>query len=148
MSQARSSEARNKRKRDAGRDGGQFVAIPHIVLQSPSYRGLNHAARSLLLDIAMQHNRRNNGALVACEKYLAPLGWASSQTITRALRELLDAKLLILTRQGSRPNRAAWYALGWQALDMSAGLDIDPRDYRTGQYKLSTQPLKTQALPR
>jgi hypothetical protein len=148
MSQARSSEARNKRKRDTGRDGVQFVALPHIVLQSPSYRDLNHAARSLLLDIAMQHNRRNNGALVACEKYLAPLGWKSSQTITRALRELLEAKLLILTRQGFRPNRAAWYALGWQSLDVSVGLDIDPRAYRTGQYKLSTQPLKTQALPR
>ena len=38
---------------------------------------------------------------------------------------------------GMRPNRAAWFALGWYALDVSDGLDIDPKHYRTRQCKLA-----------
>ncbi len=138
MSQARNQEKRSNRKYDSGRDGSLFVALPHVVLDSPGYRGLGFAARALLTDIARQHNRRNNGALVACSKYLRPLGWTSNDTIARALRELLASKLLHLTRQGSRPNRAAWYALGWQVLEVVEGLDINPKDYRRGLYKIES----------
>jgi hypothetical protein len=117
------------------RDGQQFVALPLVVLQSPGYRAASHVARSLLLDIAAQHTGRNNGALVACAKYLQPLGWRSNDTIVRARRELLELGLLLETRKGARPNRAAWYALTWQALDVTDGLDINPKLYRTGAYR-------------
>ena len=125
-----------KRSKDK-RDGGQYVAMPHVVIDSPSYRELRHPARALLIDIARQYTGSNNGRLVACAKYLKPLGWNSNDTVTRALVELKDAGLLIETRMGMRPNRAAWFALGWYSLDTVAGMDIDPRTYRTGQYKLA-----------
>lgn len=65
------------------------------------------------------------------------MGWKSNDVVTRALRELKEAGLLIETRMGMRPNRAAWFALGWYALDAKDGLDIDAATYRTGQYKIA-----------
>jgi hypothetical protein len=117
------------------RDGQQFLALPMVVLESPAWRAASHVARSLLVDIAMQHNGHNNGCLVACAKYLQPLGWRSNDTIVRARRELLELGLLEETRKGARPNRAAWYALTWQALDVTDGLEINPKLYRTGAYR-------------
>jgi hypothetical protein len=119
------------------RDGDRYIALPHVVTDSPSYRQLGYAARALLIDIARQYTGSNNGRLVACTKYLRPMGWKSNDTVSRALGELKDAGLLIETRMGMRPNRAAWFALGWYALDAADGLDIDAKAYRTGQYKLA-----------
>lgn len=118
------------------RDGTTFLVLPHIVIDSPSYRDCGYPARAILIDIARQFTGTNNGRLVACNRYLKPLGWNSHGTITRSIGELLDCGLLIETRKGARPNKAAWYALGWQALDVTDGLDIDPKQYRTGLYKI------------
>jgi hypothetical protein len=118
------------------RDGGRFLALPHAVIDSPSYQALGFAARALLIDIARQYTGSNNGRLVACAKAMRPRGWNSNGTVSRALKELQASGLLIQTRLGMKPNRAAWFALGWQALDETSGLDIDPRTYRTGQYKV------------
>jgi hypothetical protein len=117
------------------RDGTQHLALPFVVLDSPGYRAIGHIARSLLLDIARQYTGHNNGKLVACAKYLKPKGWSSNATITKALRELVAVNLLIETRKGARPNKAAWFALGWLQLDVAEGLDIDPKAYRTGRYQ-------------
>ena len=98
------------------RDGDRHIALPHVVIDSPSYRALGYAARCLLIDIARQYTGTNNGKLVACDKALKPMGWNSNQTIARGLRELQDAKLLIQTRMGMRPNRVAWVCLSGQTL--------------------------------
>ncbi|MBI3376591.1 MAG: hypothetical protein HY017_33155 [Betaproteobacteria bacterium] len=82
-----------------------------------------------MIDIAMQYKGHNNGKLVACAKYLKPLGWTSADTITRAKRDLLNSELLIETRKGRCPNRAAWYALAWYALNQLDGLDINPAHF-------------------
>lgn len=124
-------------KIDAKRDGGRFVALPHPVIDSAAYRGLGHVARSLLIDIARQYNRLNNGKLTACMKYLKPLGWNSVATVTRAKAELLASGLLIETRKGGFPNKSAWYMLAWHDLDIAAGLDSDPATYQRarGDYR-------------
>ncbi|MDO9313351.1 MAG: hypothetical protein Q7T97_02250 [Burkholderiaceae bacterium] len=116
------------------RDGRQFVLLPHVVLESPGYRLATHPARSLLIDIAMQYTGHNNGKLVACAKYLKVKGWNSNATIVRARHDLIDCGLLIETRKGARPNKAAWFALSWLDLDQGQGLDIDPTFYRRGAY--------------
>ncbi len=118
------------------RDGSSFVALPVVVLDSHGYRLASHTSRSLLVDIARQFTGTNNGSLVACMKFLKPKGWKSHDVITRALRELIACGLLIETRKGMRPNRAAWHALAWQKLDVTIGLDIDAKAYRTGGYCL------------
>ena len=116
------------------RDGGQFIALPLVVLDSPGYRLASYPARAMLVDIAMQYSGGNNGKLTACAKYLHPKGWNSNATIHRAVRDLIDCRLLIETRKGARPNRAAWFALSWLALDQTSAIDIDPGLYRTGGY--------------
>jgi hypothetical protein len=112
------------------RDGGQHLALPWVVLDSVGYRRASHTARSLLIDLGRQYTGFNNGKLVACQKYLEPMGWRSNSTISRALAELVDCRLLIETRKGTRPNKASWYALSWLDLDQEAGLDIDPKCYK------------------
>ena len=129
--------------KSSGRDGNRHVALPHVVLESVAYRGLGYAARSLLIDVAKQYDSRNNGKLVACQKYLAPLGWVSADTVTRAKRDLLESGLLIETRKGWRPNRAAWYALAWYSLNQSEGLEIDPTKFERirGGYRAALIPI-------
>lgn len=111
-------------------DGKAFTKLPWLVLDSPGYRMASHTARSLLWDIARQYTGHNNGKLTACVKYLAPLGWRSNDVIVRARRELIDCCLIVETRKGARPNRAGWYALTWLDLDVTEGLDIDPKLYQ------------------
>jgi hypothetical protein len=122
---------RSKSKQD--RDGGRFLALPHVVLESPGYRQLSYTARALLLDVALQYRPRLNGKLSASRAYLGPLGWCSEDVRTCALRELTAAGLLIQTRCG-RINHAAWYALAWFPLEHVTGVEIDPKHYHRGAY--------------
>lgn len=111
------------RKNSSGRDPGGFVALPWSVLDSAAYAGLSHPAKALLLEVARQYVRDNNGRLLCSMAYLGPRGWRSNDVITRALRELVAAGLLHQTVQGARPNKASWYAITWQTLDRLSGYD-------------------------
>jgi hypothetical protein len=142
--------ARAKHK-SRNRDGIRFVAMPHTVLDSAAFLGLSAPAVRLLLDIARQFTGSNNGRLVACTKYLAPRGWKSHDTATRARRELEAAGFIVETRMGMRPNRAAWFALTWVGLDWSPEMDIKREQFRRGLYAKDDPPPpigKTQALSR
>jgi hypothetical protein len=99
------------------------VALPWSALDSPAYARLSHPARSLLLELARQFVRDNNGRLLASSAYLAKRGWNSADVITRAKRELLAAGFIHETVKGHRPNRASWYALTWRTLDRHADFD-------------------------
>lgn len=131
------ANGRNKlRKGDTGREAGGFVALPWSVLDSPAFQGLSHPARSLLLELARQFVRDNNGRLLASLTQLKDRGWSSNDTITRALRELLGAGLVFQTVQGQRPNRASWYAITWRNLDRHAGYDTGAVEgFRRGAYR-------------
>lgn len=133
----RDKQERPKSKGDTKRDGYTWLSLPHVVIDSAGYRQAGHTARSLLIDIARQYTGTNNGKLVACDKYLRPLGWKSPDVVTWALRELEAAGLLIKTRAGAKPNKAAWFALSWYTLDQSEGLDASPAAYRAmhGAYR-------------
>jgi hypothetical protein len=109
----------------------RFVGVPFWVMTHVSFRTASHRSRALLLDVLLQYNGRNNGSLVVCDKALKPLGWNSRDGLTKAKRELVELGLLVETRRGAKPNRAAWYALGWRPLDVKDGLDINVRSYVT-----------------
>ena len=118
------ANARNRgQKGDAGRDAGGFVALPWSVLDCPAYARLSHPARGLLFELARQFVRDNNGRLLASAAYLSKRGWKSADVITRAKRELIDARFIFETVKGHRPNRASWYAVTWRALDKLPGYD-------------------------
>ena len=119
------------------RDGGLFVALPHAVINSAAYRGLSHAARALLIDVAVQLSPRgeNNGRLLCSRAYLAHLGWKSADTIHRAKSDLIKAELLFETVKGQRPNRASWYAVTWMSLPRLPGFDAGALEsFRQGAY--------------
>lgn len=129
-----------------GRDAGGFVALPWSVLDCASYARLSHPARSLLLELARQFVRDNNGRLLASAAYLSKRGWKSADVITRAKRELLDGGFIHETVKGHRPNKASWYAVTWQSLDRLPGYDPGAAEtFRRGSYRVS-DPIKNATL--
>lgn len=130
--------AKSQHYKTSSREAGGFLAIPHAVIDSTAFRSLSSHARALLIDVARQYNGRNNGWLVASRSHMAPLGWNSSDMLTKCTRELLQARLLHLTVMGRRPNRAAWYAVTWQKLDPNTGYDAGTAEaFVRSAYKLS-----------
>jgi hypothetical protein len=126
-----------KRFKDAKqkRDSGGFIAVPLAVLDSEAYIGLSASARSLLWDVASQLRGDNNGHLTCCWAAMVKRGWKSTATLQKAKEELLRSELLFETRKGARPNRAAWYAVTWLALDVIDGMDIKPQMFPRGAYR-------------
>lgn len=110
-------------KGDSGRDSGGFVALPWTVLDCPAYAALSYPARALLMEVARQFVRDNNGRMLLSIAYLSKRGWKSSDVITRAKRELLAAGFIFETVMGHRPNKASWYAVTWRTLDKLQGYD-------------------------
>lgn len=125
------------RKRiDTSRDGGGFVALPWSVLDSQAYRTLSHPAKALLLEVARQYVRDNNGRLLLSMRHLRTRGWSSADVVQRAKSELLDTGLLFETVKGCRPNKASWYAVTWCSLDRSDAYDPGAeRAFERGAYR-------------
>jgi hypothetical protein len=105
------------------RDSGGFVALPWSVLDCAAYARLSHPARALLLELARQFVRDNNGRLLLSYAYMSKRGWKSADVVTRAKRDLLDGGFIHETVKGHRPNRASWYALTWHPIDRLHGYD-------------------------
>ena len=123
------------------RDGGQFFAIPHSVLNGAAYVSVSSHARMLLFDLVAQFKGDNNGDLCAAYSMMRLRGWKSQHTLLNAKRELIEAGLIEETRKGARPNKASLYAVTWQALDDCKGkLDITPASFHRGAYKLKDPP--------
>lgn len=135
-----------------GRDGGGFIALPWSVLDSASFLALSHPAKALLLEFARQHHfhrsegAHTNGRLLANSKTLAKRGWKSSDTLTRAKRELIKAGFLYETVKGCRPNKASWYALTWFTLPMRPNYDAGAMNGFIKSAFLVNTPLKIKAL--
>jgi hypothetical protein len=109
------------------RETGRFVAFPHAVMKTEDYTGLSYKSKALLLDIALQYNGRNNGDLTVALAVLRNRGWKRQATISEAVKELLDADLIIRTREGQFRNphsRCALYAITWQPIDDCNGKDL------------------------
>lgn len=134
------------RKGDSGRVPGGFVALPWSVLDCPAYARLSHPARSLLLELARQFCRNNNGRLLTSLAYLSKRGWNSADVIGRAKKELIEAGFIHETVKGHRPNKASWHALTWQTLDRLDGYDPGAVEgFRRAAY-LDEVPLKNATL--
>lgn len=123
------------------RDGGGHVAIPVAVLNGAAYLGLNAHARMLLWDLAAQYRGNNNGDLCMAWKLMRKRGWKSEETLCKAKLELQEARLIVETRKGARPNKCSLFALTWYALDDCDGkLDMSARSFPRSAYKLKDCP--------
>ena len=94
----------NRRKGNAAhRDAGGFIALPWAVVDSPAFTSLSVYARALLLELARQYVRDNNGRLLLTRERMAARGWTSNDTLTKARRELEAAGVdVIITNYPDR----------------------------------------------
>jgi hypothetical protein len=121
------ANGRNPKRKghDTSRDQGGFIALPWSVVDCPAYARLSHPAKALLTEVSRQIVRNNNGRLLLSRAYMSTRGWKSSDTITKAKRELLKGGFIFETVMGHRPNKASWYAVTWRTLDKIPGYDQD-----------------------
>jgi predicted transcriptional regulator len=99
-------------------------------MRSPDYRNLKGNAVKLLNALLMQFNGRNNGDLSAAWTLMKRQGFCSRGTLDRALEQLLDANLVMRTREGFFANpggRCALYAVTWLPIDECPGKHLDVR---------------------
>lgn len=107
---------------------GKFLAIPETVYNHEDFKSLSKRAIKLLIDLLTQYNGCNNGDLCAAMKIMKKRGWTSNDQRNKALKELLDKGIIVLSRQGGR-KKASLYAVAWKPIDECRGkLDISPTD--------------------
>ena len=121
------------------------MLIPHCVLDSPDYIDLSCKSKVLLIDLARQYRGKNNGDLSAAMGVLGKRNWKRGATVCTAIKELIDANLILKTREGRFLNpggRCALYAVTWQPIDDCFGKDLEvkatikaPRSFRKNKVK-------------
>ena len=109
-----------------------FAGIPRVVMECPDYTNLSGSAIRLLVELACAYKGGNNGDLSPAWTLMKERGFRSKATLTRAIKELVAAEMIILTRQGQFiKNRAGLYALTWASIDECAGKQLDESPTRT-----------------
>ena len=124
----------SRKKKAPERAEGSFCVLPHRILDSRAYLGLNFAAKALLMDLVRQLNGYNNGHLQLTTTWLRPRGWSSSDTINKSTKELIDSFLVIKTRQGGLNIGPSQFAVTWLPISNFHGLEINERDYDRGKW--------------
>jgi hypothetical protein len=118
-------------KRPKGKSGSgktpPFIKIPHALFDLPNYTNLGFPAKALLSTFIRQYNGYNNGDLCNAFNVLSKgWGWKTETTIRKATKELIEAGLIIQTRQGGK-NKCSLFALTWEQIDECKGkLEIGP----------------------
>ncbi len=128
-------QLRSKKSKGSYWGGGGFNAVPDRLGRSGVMTKLSYQAKGLLMDLICQYNRKNNGDLALAPKVVRPLGWSSNAVLKKARDELIDAGLLVLSRQGGR-NRPSLYALTFYQIDECI-------DKKSGRCKHDLTPSKT-----
>ena len=109
-----------------------FILIPHPILKSVAYINLGSWARTLLIELILQHNGKNNGDLSAPYSLMKQRGFNSSGTLSKAGKELQENGLIQITKlprkTGTTFEMTKLVALTW--------LPIDECTDKFGNYKL------------
>lgn len=102
--------------------GGRFTRLDHALLSTPAYRSLSPNARSLLVEIAMLENGRNNGELFLSVRDAADrMGVVDHSAATKAFSELERAGFIACTKdahfavKAGAGSRARCWRLTWQS---------------------------------
>jgi hypothetical protein len=117
--------------------GYPFIAMPRHILDSQEYAQLRPPAVKLLLDLFAQFRGKNNGDFCAAWKIMRKRGWRSRDTLSRALKELLEAGFIQKTRQGGK-NRCSLYAVTWLSInECDDKLDVTATRTPANSWKLN-----------
>ncbi|MEY4593018.1 MAG: hypothetical protein RIR18_1913 [Pseudomonadota bacterium] len=127
-----------------------YAAIEHRVIDSEAYANLTFSARSLLVLIARQLSKDNNGHLQATFSYLHRFGFDSERTLARGIAELIAHGMIYRTRSGGYQQGPSKYAVTWLPITSNReGLFLDSfkpcawRDWKPEKNK--TPPAKMQS---
>lgn len=116
-------------QKKAGKLTDRFARLGHRILTSPAYRALSPNARSLLVELTMMENGKNNGTelFLSVRDAAARMGVCDLKAACSAFDELqamgfvamtASAHFAIKARDGSR---ARCWRLTWQAVNGKAG---------------------------
>jgi len=111
---------------------GGYGALPRVLWQHPAYCNLSGSAVKLLMDLVCQYKGKNNGDLTNSYSVLKRRGWRSKTTIKKATKELLDAGLILITREGRFMNPGGictLFALSWKPIDECPGKNLSVKKW-------------------
>lgn len=99
-----------------------YAAIEHRVIDSPAFAALSFSAKTLLLLIARQLTKDNNGHLQASFKWCQRQGFGSEHTLRAAIRQLIAHGFIYRTRSHGANGAWARYAVTWLPISKREGL--------------------------
>lgn len=99
-----------------------YAAIEHRVIDSPAFADLKPTAQALLLLIARQLTKENNGHLQASFKWCNRFGIGSEHTLRSAIAELISHGFIYRTRSHGANGAWARYAVTWLPIKNREGL--------------------------
>lgn len=98
-----------------------YAAIEHRVIDSHAYADLTFSARALLVQIARQLTKTNNGHLQATFSDMERFGF-SVNTLSRATHELITHGFIYKTKSGGFHQGAAQFAVTWLSVANTHGI--------------------------
>ena len=121
-----------------------FAGIPRKIMDHPDYQNLSDKAARLLLELACQFRGKNNGDLTAAHSVLKKRGKAFNRqaTISKMINELIEARLIIKTREGRFTNpgaKCSLYAIAWQPINECKGKDLEVKSTITAPRKFNSE---------
>lgn len=124
------------------RESGTFMPFPTAVLSSVNFRTLSPKANKALMCLCSQlrfsqGGTTNNGDLSFPHSLAEQWGLKSKETVSLALKELLERGWIERTRQGGLCGlRANLYAITFLAIDECGGkLDVPATRTASGKWK-------------
>lgn len=100
----------------------RFVALEHRVMDSPAFADLRPTSQALIMVIARQLTKDNNGHLQATFSWCKRYGIGSEHTLQSAIADLIAHGFLYRTRSHGANGVWATYALTWLPIKRSDGL--------------------------
>jgi hypothetical protein len=90
-----------------------YAAIEHRVIDSPAYADLTFSAQALLVLMARQLTKNNNGQLQATFSWCKKFGVGSEHTLRGAVAELISHGFIYRTRSHGANGAWAKYGVTW-----------------------------------
>lgn len=99
-----------------------FLAIDHRIIDSPAFADLKPTAQVLLMLLARQLTKDNNGHLQATFSWCSRYGIGSEHTLKAAIADLIAHGFIYRTRSHGANRTWAQYAMTWLPITRREGL--------------------------